>query len=398
LATKITRQLLEQVDFEQVLFTERHSLNKVGPHGKREFLNIWINEYLCNRISIPLGKDVDYLFFKTLVRNDYRSLFDSVISSVGDHDNVVVSDYVLEGKSPIAENSLELTKMSWLADFISDQDPIMKAALTVRLALHLRTIEAVFSNSFKVLCVFAEMQSVENLAVQLAKLLGIQTVTMQHGLYVDYGSLNTVNVVNYLHHCSDHFLAWGANTERLITRYHPDASVHLCGKPNVYDAADEPNAVEADQAFIYVILDQSIFDEQNYQMLRIVGQVAEQCGLEVFVKFHPINDKSAYYREFPFIREGANISNAQWVIGHTSSLMYEAIVLGYRTLRFATDVPALEVDDEINFHSSEELLELIERSNIAYDQLSKELIASRGNESIACYRTSLLKVLEVADV
>ena len=390
----IDRDLLAQVDFGRVLYLERCSLKKVGIQGKRVFLDLWVKELLSTDFDVPARTAADCVFFRSLEREDYKKLMQSVRVSVEEYNVLSVEAYRQPRRSASRQMHNVLKQSDWLLEFIIDEDPLTRACLLARLTQYVIVLERLFSNEMRLLVLFADMQSIENFAAQIARIRGIPSVTLQHGLYVDYGSMNTVNVVNYLHHEADVFLAWGENTKQLIKRYHPDATVEVCGKPNVFDSAGSASVSVPESPYLYVVLDQSVFDEQNVAMLQCLLNSKAQHGYDVFVKFHPLSDKAFFFSKFPQIREGASVEAADWVIGHTSSLMYEAIAIGKRVLRFRSSAPALQLSADISFNTESELLALISQNDLDYDAIKNELIGEQGANSSRRYAEVISRMLD----
>jgi hypothetical protein len=206
---------------------------------------------------------------------------------------------------------------------------------------------------------------------------------MQHGLYIDYGNMDTVNVINYLHQPSEYFLSWGSYTTSLISQYHPDTKVVECGKPVVFSAESGSELSKKSRPYISVFLDQKIFNIQNETMLQIVIAYASKIGCEVRVRFHPSINKVEFLNKYPNIRESLYFQDANFVVGHTSSLIYEALALGCKAMRFASEIPAIPMPDDQTFRSLQELEEKV--SMHPKLGLEKEYIAATGEASLSRY-------------
>lgn len=231
--------------------------------------------------------------------------------------------------------------------------------------------------------VFADMQPLDNLLVQQANRNKQQTTTLQHGLYVDYGSTDetNVNIVNYLNAEAEHFLAWGESTARLIKRYHPEVQTYLCGKPTLI----APDQLQAKDYFT-VIFDQNIFFMHNIELLKIAYAVADQLQLKVNIRLHP-NNKIEWVTIDPtktLVNEELN--GSAFVVGHTSSLIYECMRIGVPAFRYKTHVPALDTSDSILFSSVEELQELLESSLDTPAELAHGYIKDIGASAELNYR------------
>ena len=74
-------------------------------------------------------------------------------------------------------------------------DGTLKVFISIAIASGI--LRSLLLQKFKqMVVVFADMR-IDNAIAQSFKRRGIQTATLQHGLYVDYGNAETINRVNY---------------------------------------------------------------------------------------------------------------------------------------------------------------------------------------------------------
>ncbi|RGP38592.1 hypothetical protein D1012_00190 [Pseudotabrizicola alkalilacus] len=214
--------------------------------------------------------------------------------------------------------------------------------------------------------------------------MGVPTVTLQHGLYVDYGDYDTVNKINYMHQPSEYFLSWGPETSELIGRYHPETRIVECGKPLIFNASP-PAGTAASAPYVSLFLDQKPFQAQNIEMIEIVLAYAQLKGMEVKVRFHPSLPKAEILKRYPGMTEQLHFTDAALIVGHTSSLLYEALALGCRVMRFATDIPAIPLPDNSQFST---LHELEQKLTLAQDKdLWRRYFTALGEDALQNYRT-----------
>lgn len=342
------------------------------------------NNLVFGRFNIPSAPRGSIVCLRTMQRDDYKALFGSILSTLQGWPVVRVEDYV--GRQPrLNMDTIErlTASVGVLTERLRHMDcPQRRAAVAVRLAAHEYVAERTLELEPAALVCFSSMQPAENLAALVARRRGIPTVTMQHGLYVEYKELSTINQINYELQPCEHFLAWGEHTAELIRRHHDDVQVHICGKPETYTGA--PSQTAADRPALMVITDQVLFDEANRNLLEIATAYGRKTGLTVKARFHPSNPKAEYLKLFPSLVEDRYFLDCALVIGHTSSLIYEAITLGKRTLRMRTEAPAIELPDALTFETFEELCEKAEAPVQA--DVADRYIASTGAESLAGYR------------
>lgn len=371
--------------YGKALFPDAYYLSQLGAAEKRRARQVWMDDFIRSEVSLPSVRETTWLFIRSLVREDYKALFHAVIGCVPAPDVVVWEEFKrpTRGRRLNPAHSRALIEAQSLYRLIPAADPVERSGLLIRLALYQMVLEH-FSRQPDPECVvfFADMQPIEFLLAHYFRERGVPTATLQHGLYVDYSGYETVNCVNYLHQPSEVFLAWGEQTAELIKKYHPGRKVELCGKPLVFEAST-PGDV-AGSGHISVLLDQRIFQEQNEQMLRIALEFGAARSLRVTARFHPSLDKDRILREFPGLSEQLHFADAELVIGHTSSLLYEALELGCRVMRYRTDIPSIPLPQDMEFSC---LGELESKSKLPQPQgLGKRFFCAVGETSLARYR------------
>lgn len=316
----------------------------------------------------------------------------AVIEASGIRDRVVVEDYQHRTRPERlnAATSRYMMENAALFDALEIDDPLDRACCFIRACKYGFILEHFRKMTFKALICFADMQPVEHLLARYFRTQGVTTITLQHGLYVDYGGMDTVNVINYKHQPSEYFLSWGPETSQLIQRHHPGNTTVDCGKPLIFNAAAE-GAGQADQPYIAVFLDQKIFNRQNEEMLQIATACARRTGRAVKVRFHPSVRKEEFFAKFPDIREQLQFQDADFVIGHTSSLIYEALTLGCRVLRYDSDIPSIPLPGSCTFSTQEQL-----EDRLALPQpegLAQQYFCATGEASLRRYAGFFREVL-----
>ncbi|QGW75241.1 hypothetical protein GPJ81_00650 [Pseudomonas alkylphenolica] len=325
--------------------------------------------------------DPKYYFVKSLKRGDYDLLFHS-ISDQCEHPKASFDITEGKGRLSIAQIFRCFLLLPLLLK-VRRNDWVHWLFMYLSLVKLYGAIRSIPSNKDVNVVVFADMQPLDNLLVQQANRNNQRTTTLQHGLYVDYGKADekNVNIVNYLNAEADHFLAWGENTAGLIKRYHPEVKTFLCGKPTLV----APGRLQA-EGYFTVIFDQNIFFKHNVELLKIAYAVADQLQLKVNIRLHP-NNKIEWVKTDPhktLVNEDLNSS--AFVVGHTSSLIYECMRIGIPAFRYKTDVPALDMSDCIVFSSAMKLLELVESSLDAPEKLADGYIKDIGSSAERNYR------------
>jgi hypothetical protein len=190
---------------------------------------------------------------------------------------------------------------------------------------------------------------------------------------------------------SEYFLAWGNATADLVKIHNPKNKFVVCGKPSIH-LERSPDADNKANKSVSVILDQNIFEDQNMTMLSIMTEYAQKNDKAIKVRFHPYNDKNKYFSVFPSIVEDDNILAAEFVVGHTSSLIYEAILYGCRVFQYRSGAPSLIPPDFILFSSLQELEDKIGRP-YNMEKFISMLIRYTGDESLLKHRLFFEKMV-----
>jgi len=377
-------ELYDPQVLNKIAYADQFSLRGKSLEDKKKIREAWLNDLLYRHYNLPETDKTNAVFFRSLVRDDYKGLFHAVIDASGIRDRVVIEDYQRRLKPQILNIAASrfMNDHAGLFDVLDIDDPVDRSLCFIRLCKyglildHLRRIE------FKALICFADMQPIEHLLAWYFRKRGVATITLQHGLYVDYGDMETVNVINYLHQPSEYFLSWGPDTSRLIAQHHPTTKTVNCGKPLIFTA--DPISERADKRpYIAVFLDQKIFNAQNEKMLEIVLAYARTSDRAVTVRFHPSIFKKPFFDKFPEIQEQLHFTDAEFVVGHTTSLIYEALTLGCRVLRYESDIPGIPLPSDSTFRSLTELLACL--SLPQQEDLSERYFSATGEASRARY-------------
>ncbi|MFG6539307.1 hypothetical protein [Sulfitobacter sp. CS16] len=378
--------------FERVLSIDKFIIDSAPIGHLKNRLSQWFNEIIFSDFSLPSVKDGDVVFFRSLVRDDYYESFHAVIRASGIRNPVIIDDYIT-ASNPQRMNratSRFMLDNQDLFDHINETDGLKRAILFIRLCKY-AFIKHHFKNTKPRLVVFhADMQPVEYLLACHFRSLGVTTVTLQHGLYVDYSGYDTINKINYLHQPSEYFLSWGPSTSELIRRHHPDTKIIECGKPLI-SSANPPDLAPETSPYIALLLDQKPFHRQNEEMIEIVQAYALRSGLDIRVRFHPSLPKAAILTKYPFLTEQLHFTDAQMVVGHTSTMIYEALALGCHVMRFASDIPAIKLPKNSEFRTLEEL-----EAHAVFpvpSDLSQYYFTAFGDEALENYKSFFASLL-----
>ncbi|GAA4903489.1 hypothetical protein [Mucilaginibacter defluvii] len=150
------------------------------------------------------------------------------------------------------------------------------------------------------LIAFSDMKQYGNIFVQSAKIQGIVTGTLQHGIYIRHkDDQYSQSAINYLNSPADYLLGWG---ESIVNVFNVDGQtvkkVLLSGS-SVKDYQIDDYYTTMDQTRLpsnkfVVLFSRSTLRQSNADMLRISQIVASETGYRFDVLMHPTNKMEHY--------------------------------------------------------------------------------------------------------
>jgi len=349
------------VEIEKIIALHRFALHqrklpyKILLIGHALYL-LFFKRYKSKHVIIDGKEGPKFLFFKALHRFDYDSLF-SKISSCCEFDKQILEVNLSLGFDLSFFNQI-LSKISQYNKIESDSN-FDKIYLFLSYLFYTKIIKSIQKFEFDILVVFADMQPVDNLLVQFYKNKNIPTVTLQHGLFVDYEGTFNISSVSYKNVVSDHFLSWGEGNKRLIKRHNPDCNIIVCGNPMIQNIENIPNKFK-NENFFTVVLDWDVFEEENIKMLDVAKSVAEEMEINFQIRYHPSNNPNKYCINSNYlIQNNLDYMNSKFIIGHTSSLIHVAYRLGKTVFKFKSNIPSSPIDESCIVESSSDIKRLL---------------------------------------
>ena len=119
-------------------------------------------------------------------------------------------------------------------------------------------------------------------------------------------------------------------------------------------------------------------------MLYIAEHIAKLHSWDINVKFHPSNNRSRYKETGIGFKEGLDMTQSRCLIGHTSSMLYEALQLGLAAFKYRSDIPCLETPEELTFDDAENLTQKLSMHH-DFCGLAKQYILYTGKQSLEAY-------------
>lgn len=372
--------LLRNIDWSKIIEIDDFIFKRNKKEEKKERIRQAFHDLFFLRTNLKKKENinVDFLFVKSLPRDDYDELFYSIYNTCGVNKKKVLDiEYIPSKRIKLRPLYLFLKHLVIYKNAIR-KNILDSIFLIIRITNYLEVYEKTRNYKFKHLVVFADMQSIDNLLVQIANLQSIPTVTLQHGLYIDYKDFKTENSVNYRHAVAKTFLAWGEDTAQLIRRHHPDINVEIVGKPL------EQAPAKSKKDYFTVVFDSNYFFQHNTELLKLAYIISEKTELKVNLRLHP-NNRLKWFKTDPdrtLVDE--DILSSQFVVGHTTTILYECMVSGIPSFRFKTDKPSNTTPDELEFTNSDELMSILNNDKIRsldFNKLSKNYFTFVSQES-----------------
>lgn len=337
----------------------------------------------------PNAETVRFLFFKSLPRADYDEFFLSVSDAVQNHSCRVYNGISYADGFNKRTLFLAAKNVRVLYYLIRKLGSHAAFYYYTKMINYLNVAQQMAKHHPEVVVVFADMHPMDNMLVQHFRQLGRKTVTFQHGLYVDYGTLPTVNVLNYTNSVAQNFLAWGRNTADLITKYHPETKTFICGKPT----RSEHITPTAKSAVFTVLFDQKMYASYNQRLLDIAQVIARDHNWKVALRLHPTTHIKDYSFDSALLHTTEQIpwEEVRFCLGHSTSLIYELLRKGMPVYQLKSEIPCHPLPEDLRFESAQELTPKLEM-HADFEAIGKHYVELTGEESLREYEQTLLKL------
>lgn len=370
------------IDYNKVLFIDKYLYEQNTGVAKKRFVFSRLKSFIFSRPNFAKNTKVQGAFFKSMNRPDYDHFFRQVMKAA-QFSGIRVEQAMQTGSLPQWRYAMGL--LQYLPLFFSFRAESWKQRLFLYFCLsYYVNIANQFMRGpgYSYIVVFADMQPLDNLLCQMAKERNIPSVTLQHGLYVDYTDMHNINVANYSSHVADHFLAWGDEVADLIVKYHPHAQATIVGKPL------EPVLQRSRADYFTLVFDQNIFHGYNKKLLAIGYELAKTLRLKINLRLHPHNKIDWYDIDISLIVQEQPLNDSAFVLGHTTSMLYELMRLGIPAYKLKSKIPANTIDEQFVFTSVGELLEKIRHhqgTDFDFSAYAQRYVRFIGHEALARY-------------
>lgn len=378
------RSASRQINWSTVLEIDLHVYESADFKGRLKCLGSALKAVFKQRPNLDKQQySSEFLFFKSMKRADYDTLFEAVTACCKQPTqsiDLISVPSALPRIYPLTIITKHLPTLLRLAS----ANLLKSLYLIARATYYLEVAERINAQySYTNLVVFADMQPCDNLLSQLARLAGHNTITLQHGLYIDYTRFPNINMVNYKNTVCEYFLAWGNSTKKLITKYHPKTKIVICGKPTIHKTLNTEPA-----NYLTVLFDQNLLKSYNKDMLRIAYEIQDKHGLVVNLRLHPRNNPKQYrIRKTTLLNQ--DLSASAVIIAHTTSLIHEIMRQGKAVYKYKSEIPSIDVPTEVLFETAEELMSKLksqESETQDFAKLATEYIQSTDQQSLLEYQ------------
>lgn len=358
---------------------EKNFLHKV----KHLLGRLYLKEY---RYECYLNKNSEYTFFLSHTRDDYVMLFKKIMQTCNDKNILFLwkrkKRKFISFKTLIKElHMFNETKTVELVKWNANEEVIkykVELDFYSRISLYLYYIEqkmnvdniistgVLQTENLVVLC---DVWPLEALLVDVAKNNGVNTISCQHGIFIDDLNAESPDKYDYFEVKTDEYLSWGIQTNNLLLKYNPQIRITTCGNPVLKIKNCEKN-----KNYIAIMGDQPRFHKYTQEMIDIVMKVAEILNLKVKIRLHPQDLEGNYSINNDIAIFSRDTDDVYYVVGHTSTMITSSLMEGRHTYRYKTDVRYIEINDKLEFRNENELLQCIKKNesfNFAEEGMKK---------------------------
>lgn len=341
----ISKYPFYNLDFKKIIDKNVWAIAALGRKDrlKRAFRNIFI---LHREIKYCSGHN-DILFVRQdYLRADHKRNYDKVIGLFS-AEEINTMDLIVYEKMPslkyiVNQIGKTLSTMIKIQKHTSSSLELETLLILAAEILQIDNFHHKFTH-FKIteksVVVFHDASSLLNLICQYLKGTGIRTITLQHGLYIEWNYPGVHNT-DYENTSADYFFSWGPTTQALIKKYNKNCTVLNVGHP--FFIGYQPKTHIRQHRF-GVILCALAFREDNRNLIAFAEQISQAISVPYMVKLHPADNQS-FYLDIPhdhceeFLDKTVTVMDyvdlVDFSITNPSSLLYQLLFMDHMTYKF----------------------------------------------------------------
>jgi hypothetical protein len=346
-----------------------------------------LGHFLMMKLPAPNAGQWDFIFFKSIFRADYDRLFSDVAACAPGKVLIYEARYQ-PGFNLVGWKLLGQYWPLLISIFRQLQyRPWRSLYCFINYLRCMQAIATLSPLSAKVFVSFGDMQPLDNALIQyMHRHRGSQTVTLQHGLYLDTsGDPTQINTLNFRNVVAKYFLAWGKVTSDLVKRF-SQTSPLVVGKPTLPIQYSEI-CLPSSKRFL-VILDSTAHHSHNQRLLEIAKQIQDRMGLEFRVRPHPDNPPGTILQSL--LHQPSD--RYRFVVGHSTTLLIELAAAGVPVYRLNSDIPFHPGIEPLEISTVDDLMAILS-GNADFRQLVSHLIQFTGAEAKGKYRAAFEMLL-----
>lgn len=287
-------------------------------------------------------------------RDDYKDLASSVQAIYSDSSIVKLSGLPTKKVSFLSFSYFKhLAKASKLVFTRSIDESFMTKlfliGLITKLFNQISTLEKIQcpENIQRYICFNAAYKE-ESLLTLYFKNRGIETISMQHGIFCDFKLIIPFDYINLDNMIADKLLCWGQSTIDYLTSKGIDQSrLILMGNPKYKDLTIE----QVDQSFTkcLVLLGRAIYIPSNEKLLSLLKEFNKKHNNKIlfYIKKHPflmdvehksfasISDNMIFLGREHSVQEVLRSDMVNFTIAVNTTAYYESLALGKISLRWS---------------------------------------------------------------
>ena len=277
-------------------------------------------------------------------RKDHYDLFNTVINSLTDKPSVT---NLFEVRRKVAFHPILATKIIFSIfrklskENVGLLDKLCWAAEYVYLVNNIKELNKLdFLRVKKYLCM-CHVLSIENLMTQYLKNKGVETYSLEEGIYMVYKKNIVLGSIAYELFATDHLLCWGQYTKDEYIEYGIDSRrIDVSGYPKCLELA--PFKKDNEYKKCLVLLAGPIFGDINTKLLVMLESMKEE--FEITLKPHPANYSAmeSYAKEhnFSIVNKTQTVGDCfasgqyDFCIAVNTTAYYESWMAGVPSVRY----------------------------------------------------------------